>query len=1038
MSETVPKCPRCGTPLPPDAPEGLCPRCLVALNLATQTDVAGEIGPGGTAVNKPPPPSPLPPAEIARLFPQLEILECLGRGGMGAVYKARQPRLDRFVALKILSPEKQDDPKFAERFEREARALARLNHPNIVAVYDFGFINGRRGNEADVSQSATAPPPQPGGGENKAGGLYYLLMEFVDGLTLRQLFHTRKLSPAEALGIVPKICEALQYAHNEGIVHRDIKPENILLDKKGQVKIADFGIAKIIGQAPSEVSLTGAKDVVGTPHYMAPEQIEKPATVDHRADIYSLGVVFYEMLTGELPLGKFQPPSSRMRGMQIDVRLDEVVLHALEKEPERRYQQASQVKTAVETIAAGAAKPVTLPPVSSNVSIRHQVKLPAIGLAVTGALNWVLSALLFIAMGLIILSETEYQPNPGIPYATRGPIILVILLAMLVNGFIIYGALKMMRLERWRAGVAASLLAMIVAPANLIGLPIGIWALVVLGRREVREAMTAPPRPSGRKVKFAIGAVAALILGVAAWLGLDVFAKGPERCDAPFPVRHVRQQIDAHLHAAQFRWRTTRLELMSDNDGSFWYLSGLKKLAAGGDPKAAASDPGILRLVSAGSGRWLVQGEKELSGIEFEVTEAGDPAAAVPEGSGFSPVVERVIRQDEADEQGFVFFDIETGRTLPPPFALVTRSNRDPAFVELPAALEQWILANRMDVLIHFAGENWSRMNLRMQEDFIPEAVEWDLVTTGKVADVFARWDAASPERAEVPAASQGRGFQDQFDRPKAFRTRSNTEGVMQWAGQSTTPRSVKIRYRLVEASNPKSSRSLTASNRLLHSPTDPAGPTDNPQLEQDPGAAIAETIRTRIGQDLTAVGASYDDLQVTTAVKRDSATPFKVSYRGLRNFKWGNGAAPATNGEFIMEYIGGGRWQGKLGGMQFTVPVGQTDDFTLPFVNDPQVIGEWESVDFVADPSDFNPDKPNSTTGGLYLKGLTFRENGKTANTWETWTKGIVIHQGDKTASHYEIRELKGQLYMFFEWKSGDVMVLGKKPSYYVLKKKL
>jgi serine/threonine protein kinase len=303
------------------------------LNLATQTDVTGEAGPHGTVAGKPPPAPPLPPAEIAKLFPQLEILECLGRGGMGAVYKARQPRLDRLVALKILSPEKQDDPKFAERFEREARALARLSHPNIVTVYDFG----------------------------RAQGNCYLLMEFVDGLTLRQLFHTRKLAPAEALNIVPKICEALQYAHNEGIVHRDIKPENILLDKKGQVKIADFGIAKIIGQAPKDGSLTGAKDVVGTPHYMAPEQIEKPATVDHRADIYSLGVVFYEMLTGELPLGKFQPPSSCIGGMQIDVRLDEVVLRALEKKPELRYQQVSQVKTAVETIvnSGGAGVPST-------------------------------------------------------------------------------------------------------------------------------------------------------------------------------------------------------------------------------------------------------------------------------------------------------------------------------------------------------------------------------------------------------------------------------------------------------------------------------------------------------------------------------------------------------------------------------------------------------------------------------------------------------------------------------------------------------
>lgn len=297
--------------LPPDAPEGLCPRCLVAANLATQTEGTGEPG-----SSKPP---PLPVGAVAKLFPHLEILECLGRGGMGAVYKARQPRLDRFVALKILSPEKRGNQKFDERFEREARALAKLHHPNIVAVYDFGETQGN----------------------------FYLLMEFVDGLSLRQLLQNRRLSPPEALAIVPKICDALQYAHGQGIVHRDIKPENILMDKEGHVKIADFGIAKILGDGPRG-NLT-EEQAVGTPHYMSPEQIEKPQSVDHRADIYSLGVVFYEMLTGELPLGKFLPPSKKVH---VDIRLDEIVLRALEKEPERRYQQAGEVKTQVETVIA--------------------------------------------------------------------------------------------------------------------------------------------------------------------------------------------------------------------------------------------------------------------------------------------------------------------------------------------------------------------------------------------------------------------------------------------------------------------------------------------------------------------------------------------------------------------------------------------------------------------------------------------------------------------------------------------------------------
>jgi serine/threonine protein kinase/capsular polysaccharide biosynthesis protein len=325
--ETERICPSCRKPLPPDVPLGLCPECLMKAGVDTGTQPPGEASSAPGFV-------PPPVADLARLFPQLEILEFIGKGGMGAVYKARQPNLDRIVALKILPPTAGTDPGFAVRFNREARALARLNHPNIVTVHDFGQVSGGPGEP---------PPAGP-------APLHYLIMEFVDGGNLRQIEQAGRLTPEQALAIVPQICEALQFAHGEGIVHRDIKPENILLDKRGRVKITDFGIAKILGlTSAEEAPLTGARDVVGTPHYMAPEQIEKPRTVDHRADIYSLGVVFYEMLTGELPLGKFAPPS---RKVQVDVRLDEVVLHALEKEPEMRYQQASHIKSAVETIAS--------------------------------------------------------------------------------------------------------------------------------------------------------------------------------------------------------------------------------------------------------------------------------------------------------------------------------------------------------------------------------------------------------------------------------------------------------------------------------------------------------------------------------------------------------------------------------------------------------------------------------------------------------------------------------------------------------------
>lgn len=302
-------CPECGAPLPSGVLGGLCPACLLKQGSA-ETATEPEMAPFH------------PPSleEMARLFPQLEIQGFIGKGGMGAVYKARQPVLDRLVALKILPPQVASGPGFAERFNREARALAKLSHPNIVAVHEFGQVNS----------------------------LPYFIMEFVDGLNLRQLERAGRMSPREALQIVPQICEALQFAHDEGIVHRDIKPENILLDKKGRVKIADFGIAKIMG-TPAEPTITEARAAIGTPQYMAPEQVEKPESVDHRADIFSLGVVFYEMLTGELPIGRFAPPS---RKVDVDVRLDEVVLRALEREPGRRYQHASQVRTDVDTITS--------------------------------------------------------------------------------------------------------------------------------------------------------------------------------------------------------------------------------------------------------------------------------------------------------------------------------------------------------------------------------------------------------------------------------------------------------------------------------------------------------------------------------------------------------------------------------------------------------------------------------------------------------------------------------------------------------------
>ena len=318
--------------------------------------------PGGTT---PTPSEPLSPAALAPHFPQLEILECLGRGGMGVVYKARQKALNRFVALKILAPERSTDPGFAERFTAEARTLASLNHPNIVTIHDFG----------------------------ESGGFYYLVMEFVDGVNLRQAMTAGRFTPEQALAIVPPVCEALQYAHDHGVVHRDIKPENLLLDQQGRVKVADFGIAKLLGSATAGGPGTTAADTVpvnappagavgpdtlgasaaGTPQYMAPEQRAR-GPVDHRADIYSLGVVLYELLTGELPKSSLEAPS---RKIQIDVRLDEVVLRALAVTPELRFPTATEFRTRVEALTAPATPaPIQPPPIQVNSPALYRSLVP--------------------------------------------------------------------------------------------------------------------------------------------------------------------------------------------------------------------------------------------------------------------------------------------------------------------------------------------------------------------------------------------------------------------------------------------------------------------------------------------------------------------------------------------------------------------------------------------------------------------------------------------------------------------------------------
>lgn len=300
---------------------------------------------------------------------------------MGVVYKAKQKELGRIVTVKILSPEVRGKPAFTDRFERKAKAMEKLNHPDIVTIHEFG----------------------------KRDSLYYRMMEFVDGPNLRQVMREKRLSSTETLKIVPQICDALQDAHNTGVIHRDIKPKNMLIDSRGNITIANFGLSKLMRQQEIELSLTGDHQVMGTPIYLAPEQIHQTNTVDHRADSYSLGVVFCELLTGEMPVSRSAPPT---QNSGIDIRLDEIVIKNLEGQPERRYQNASEIKTDIQSISASPANANTANTANANANANKEHNYQAVAKATDALflrrLTWTLAVTWTIWAAFVILGAAAY------------------------------------------------------------------------------------------------------------------------------------------------------------------------------------------------------------------------------------------------------------------------------------------------------------------------------------------------------------------------------------------------------------------------------------------------------------------------------------------------------------------------------------------------------------------------------------------------------------------------------------------------------
>ena len=826
--------------------------------------------------------------------------------------------------MKLLAPERVGDAKFAERFTREAQALAALNHPNIVTIHDFG----------------------------QAGGFYFLLMEFVDGVNLRQLLRARKFTPEEALAIVPPLCDALQFAHERGIVHRDIKPENLLLDKAGRVKVADFGIARMIESEAGGASLGvspetaaaqphDATGVIGTPGYSAPEQKTDPRRVDSRADIYSLGVVFYEMLTGELPGKRIEPPS---RKVQIDVRLDEIVLRALEKNPELRYQQVSEVKTMVETIAGSAG----VPPAELRAAHDAATNKPT------------------NKSSLVLVIEILF----GITFTSPLAIKLVNLSALGFLGFLSFLVYAFPE-RHWCLGLSSFF--------GFFGL-IGFAYMVEMARR--------------RKPKLTAGA-----------FPTDAT---PDRA----PPANI-QSAKAHFSRAAIVgacWTplffiTFVFNFQSEYRGPLWgqLLLMVTLLPLGFAAPFCTTILGWLAVSqirrSAGKlyGMWLAVFDGllfPLLAIDFVFLTLGHLLAMII----FSAVYggQFTMNDTAANQQVPLLVPtcvrLATLITLILDFFIIRRVWRA---VNKPLKGSPTIPTTK----------DSSRRRLAHLPLFIASmsgvlgAVAFCLFPNPPIILVWSVLAAA------LLGIALGIPVRRNWFGKSAIAVGSINAAI--WLAVALAVNSTPFQIHLRE---------------LAH-------------LNQWPEKVITQTIQHEVGRQLREAGATYDDLQVSVAIK-DSGWPSKVSYRGLQNFKGADGTIPDANGEFIMQYIGGGQWQGALAGTQFTVSVGSQDQIDLPFVNDLQVIGEWESVDFVVRASDFNPDKPNPAGDQLFLKGLTFLENGKMLQQQMTWTKGAVIDPGDKTVSHYEIREINGKSYMFFEWKSGDVTISGMKPCYYVLKK--
>jgi serine/threonine protein kinase/Tfp pilus assembly protein PilF len=384
------KCPACDTYNTQDSQ--FCKNCAVPLSSAEDAEITRtktleatleELTSGSTFANR------------------YQIIEELGKGGMGKVYRARDKKLNEEVALKLLKPEIASDEKTVERFRNELRLARKISHRNVGRMYEF----------------------------MEYMGVHYITMEYVPGQDLRSLIRqTGKLTTETAISIAKEVCEGLSEAHRLGVVHRDLKPSNILIDKQGDAKIMDFGIARSL----KSKGITGTRHMIGTPEYMSPEQVDADDDIDQRSDIYSLGVILYEMLTGRVPFGgdtplsvaykhkNKKPPNPREFNTQITDELSVLILKCLEKNKDARYQSAGEVRSLLEGIEKGLLIPVIISPqkkplTSKEITVQFRLKKFFIPIAV----------IILLAIGAIAVWQLFLKKSAA-PLSSGKPIIAVL------------------------------------------------------------------------------------------------------------------------------------------------------------------------------------------------------------------------------------------------------------------------------------------------------------------------------------------------------------------------------------------------------------------------------------------------------------------------------------------------------------------------------------------------------------------------------------------------------------------------------------